>query len=512
MLESAEQNSLGMLAVGKDRKVYYLCAAALAIAAVLGFFRPILLDDAYITFRAAANFADGNGLVFNPGERVLSTTAPGYALILGAMTWMGMDTVIAAKILCVIGLLASSFGLWKVFASMGVGAVGYIAGIILCFFPDMITSWGNECSLLMGCFVLGWLAQTMGRPVLCAMIIGLGCMIRPDFALVAMIWLFVWLSSSRRDAMIYTGCGAALAVIWMIFMTTQMGTALPHTMAAKRVQGEWITSGDPRMISGWLTFAEGADFFLRRIILDQVSGLIMFCGFFVMTRLRGSWPMIVWAAAHLAAYYFLNVPGHFIWYYYPLWLVCAISAGVMIDALRRFSKDAMASGQRTTAIGVPLCIGLTLFCALSLRQISDDRSAINKYNAYALMSEKIRNFVPAGSSIMMNEIGQMGYMGARRIVDTHLLIHELNPAEIDATLLNSARIIEKYMPDYLVVEGWLRIEGEEFARLVREGKLTRRAKLSDGRIVEYEQVAYVNVPPHYMPVLLKRKVNEAQIQ
>src|SRR5580700_1207941 len=43
-----------------------------------------LFDDAYITFRYAANLARGFGLVFNPGERVLGTTSPLFTFILAA--------------------------------------------------------------------------------------------------------------------------------------------------------------------------------------------------------------------------------------------------------------------------------------------------------------------------------------------------------------------------------------------------------------------------------------------
>jgi len=40
-------------------------------------------DDAFITFRFAANLANGNGLVWIPGEKVLGTSTPLYACLLG---------------------------------------------------------------------------------------------------------------------------------------------------------------------------------------------------------------------------------------------------------------------------------------------------------------------------------------------------------------------------------------------------------------------------------------------
>ena len=45
-----------------------------------------MVDDSYITFRYAQNLADGNGLVFNVGERFYGSTAMGFAVLLGTFT------------------------------------------------------------------------------------------------------------------------------------------------------------------------------------------------------------------------------------------------------------------------------------------------------------------------------------------------------------------------------------------------------------------------------------------
>ncbi len=63
--------------------------AALALPAVAAILARVLtgphtIDDAYITFRYARNFAEGLGLVYNPGEWVLGTTAPLWAVVLAS--------------------------------------------------------------------------------------------------------------------------------------------------------------------------------------------------------------------------------------------------------------------------------------------------------------------------------------------------------------------------------------------------------------------------------------------
>src|SRR5437868_1942959 len=58
------------------------------------------LDDAFITFRYATNFAEGNGLVFNAGElpRAEGITSPLYSVLLAAAPAVGLNIEIFAKL------------------------------------------------------------------------------------------------------------------------------------------------------------------------------------------------------------------------------------------------------------------------------------------------------------------------------------------------------------------------------------------------------------------------------
>src|SRR4030042_4093279 len=61
-----------------------LLIALLAVAARL-IPGPRTIDDAYITFRYAQNLLQGDGLVYNPGQMVLGTTTPVYALLMAGL-------------------------------------------------------------------------------------------------------------------------------------------------------------------------------------------------------------------------------------------------------------------------------------------------------------------------------------------------------------------------------------------------------------------------------------------
>ena len=53
-------------------------------------------DDAFISFRYAANLVDGNGLVFNPGERVEGYTNFLWTVLLAAAMGLGANPVLAS--------------------------------------------------------------------------------------------------------------------------------------------------------------------------------------------------------------------------------------------------------------------------------------------------------------------------------------------------------------------------------------------------------------------------------
>lgn len=66
------------------------------------FFSNYITDDAYISFRYLENLKQGNGLVYNPGEKVWGFTNYLWIMFLAPLTELNMDPLIGARILGVI--------------------------------------------------------------------------------------------------------------------------------------------------------------------------------------------------------------------------------------------------------------------------------------------------------------------------------------------------------------------------------------------------------------------------
>ena len=89
----------------------WLAAGILLLPSLLltALLHTLAVDDAFITYRYAANLAAGLGFVYNPGQSALSTTAPLYGLLLSLPRgWVGNCRWPATYYLDLVSALAPS--------------------------------------------------------------------------------------------------------------------------------------------------------------------------------------------------------------------------------------------------------------------------------------------------------------------------------------------------------------------------------------------------------------------
>src|SRR5512134_1874671 len=81
-----------------------------------------MFDDAMISMRYAWNFSHGQGLVWNPGERIEGYTNLLWTLVMSVFTGVldKVSAVLAMQILGVLIVLACAWMSWKLAKRMGV--------------------------------------------------------------------------------------------------------------------------------------------------------------------------------------------------------------------------------------------------------------------------------------------------------------------------------------------------------------------------------------------------------
>ncbi|MEM1453004.1 MAG: hypothetical protein AAGI22_28135 [Planctomycetota bacterium] len=237
-----------------------LVGAALAVAlvpfALLVWRFDFVCDDAYITFRYARNFAEGRGLVYNPG---VEPPVEGYSEFLWAVLLrLGFDAGLAPEavsralsiaagaglvVLCV-------FSLARRFAPSPVALLG--ASLVLgCAPPLAVWSTGGMATapaalLAVGLFVVTYRplvggASTLRRGALIGLLAALLALVRADAALLVALVLsppiVVGLVQRRpavwRPALIGASIGAAAFLAHVAWRMSFYGDWVPNTARVK---------------------------------------------------------------------------------------------------------------------------------------------------------------------------------------------------------------------------------------------------------------------------------------
>ena len=212
-----------------------LLALVLAGAlAAFGAFRWYVFEDAYITFRYAANLADGHGFAFNPGEAVLGTSTPAWTLLLALARRLGADIPTVAAVLATLSVAASAWCGARILARLGHPHAGVVyAAALACgvfaLHPLSTMETGFYCLLLH----VGALCLLARRELPLGLCIGLACLTRYDGVVFAVLALALLWFDTRRVPWKGALLAAALLLPWLLYAQSTFGSVLPNTYHAK---------------------------------------------------------------------------------------------------------------------------------------------------------------------------------------------------------------------------------------------------------------------------------------
>lgn len=219
-----------------DRPRDAAVAALLLLAAGCNYYalRHYVFEDAYITFRYAANLAAGHGFVFQPGERVLGTSAPLLTLVLGCLGFLGIDIPAAGHAISALAesavgglgyLLLRRRGAPNAGAVFAAAAVSGAAGLHHFF--------GLETALHVALVLAAAWLTAEERPIVTGLVLGLVAINRYDGVMAVAAVLLTLLLLRRR--LPYTEALLAGAILgsWLLFAQLYFGHPLPNTYAAK---------------------------------------------------------------------------------------------------------------------------------------------------------------------------------------------------------------------------------------------------------------------------------------
>ena len=436
-------------------------------------------EDQLIVLRYARNLIEGNGLVYNVGERIQGFTTPLFTLLsTGAVALGGDDAAVwqnAFGVVCIVGTAILAV---RILSRADAAGASPLAVALILYFP--IAGYtarylGMEVHLFAFLLLMALDLHLAQRSTLAAITTGLLFLTRPEGVLLSVILLgHNW--ATRRRPPLREAIAALLTVTpWLLFATVYYGTPLTTTLRAKtglsspwdyavgvaHYQGQRL--GELTALwTGWDSSTNGS---LGNILLSAAPMAATVAGAAVLlTRRPQLWPLLTFPLAWLATYAFIGAPLLHRWHYYFLNVLAAIlvSAGlhagiekaarVTAERLRRRRSNAASQrlvGRRAPSVAAwvgatVLALPILLAARNSLASTAEIRP--RPIDPRSIPGPWLRDRYDADTSVYALEIGFLGWQSGLRVVDGAGLV---TPGLSMTTPL--IEILEQHLPDLLLL-------------------------------------------------------------
>jgi arabinofuranosyltransferase len=403
-------------------------------------------DDAYITYRYAENLANGMGMVYNAGERVLGTTTILFTLMLAA----AKASVPAANIVSV-----------SVLVNLGFFALATLIGLRLLNHAHCDRA--SRRHLLSMVFFLAVIAVDQGfRRLMFGMEIGLVIFLTVaalyllyERSLLRLPLVLFLLILTRIDSAIFVGLCllylvvfaretpmkrrvislslfVSLVALYVVIATAYFGSFVPNTLAAKNlVYREFPVQG------GFSSFGTFVSDLFRGLFWETSGKLVLFCCFLIGTgRALVRRQSLFLLAAFGAFGYFLflavfQITVGRLWYtpQYMLlyYVVCALGFRSVADFVAGWIGRLPALRERKLlrdiAVVTALSVAVSAFVVLPAVETLEKSEQIHRKifvedDTLVCLGQHIRQMnLGSTSRLLIGDIGKVGYYSGAYILD-----------------------------------------------------------------------------------------------
>lgn len=401
--------------------------------------RPIILDDAMITFRVAENLAYGRGFVYNVGERVQVTTTPLYAMLLAGGTWLFGSAVQAALMLnlslaTLIPPLTYSLGSRLYGRLTGLGG-----GLLVSLMPLLLIAFSMESYLYVTLILASLLAYSRQQYRLTGLLVGLTALVRGDGALLGAVLLTYDVLKTTYDLrsraadfrfsienlkqifklwLIIPAIG--LPGMWYLFALAYYGSPWPATLGAKTAQGAFNWLG-VRFLDGLLSYWQ--EWTVKQGRWELYLWLPLWViGLGVTWQHHHHWLILIGRdLLYVMTFVALGVPAAE-WYYAPLMPGLALLTAGGVDWLTGRLTGWLTTNRSSWQPYLHSLFCLTIILSLLMTIFPISQAIITarpdwKAHVYPEMGRWIADNTNASADLATIDIGHLGYWSGRPIID-----------------------------------------------------------------------------------------------
>ncbi len=477
-----------------DRYLSAISIACIAVVLVAMFYgyRNMQQDDSYIFYSYAKNIANGDGYVFNFGERVNATTSPLYTLLLASIHKIFNDLPfvtlpLIGRIIGSISLFFLCYFLTACFRERDESTFGYLIPLVLLANPLLTNALGLELFLSMMLGVAAVTLHVKEKYSASALLCSLAVLARPDMTIVAFLVLLHYIVRHRRLPGVVASVLFCVPIgTWLIFSWFYFGSLVPSTLTAKLVQTEAeLWGGQYALLEGlfsapnWYIGIVTRDIVPVLLLLLFLVGVGAATGLIAMSAKLREWTvfkhpglqiLLLWGLLHYAIYGLVLKAPAYSWYYTPLAPAIAVLMTLPLVGLCRLNWQSTS----TTKVIVPAVIILaTCLVGLLLPITSSGRTTSWEYETHRQ------------AALWLNEHAEDGASVGTGDIDILRFIYEKGPV-IDALGLVTPAVVEhirehdfswyirEYKPDFLIFRHASR---SEFESVVDEDWFTQQYEL-----------------------------------
>lgn len=415
-------------------------------------------DETYVYLQYGKNIAHGEGISFNAGSPSYGINGPLWAFLIAGGVKLKLDPYVVAKTL---DIVFASLALMAVLAFAFIVTrdrlYALIAALIFSF-DAWFLRWagsGTETSLAVLLAMLSLWYAFKKEYITSSLVAGLLTLVRPEG-----VFLFLAaevdavLNSRDRMSAVRTVVGSSLLYgmivgTWLGFSYAYFGTILPNQLLSALFRG-----------LSWPTVLANAFATIKIIGATQLVLVLFLVGGVVVTAWHSGWRIIreegfplIWVLSVLFCYVPFN--GEVSSRQLLLGLPVLVVYGVW--GIKRLEISSLVSPQRGIAIllvvaGVSLAQNQVIYRGWVLPSVNNLELGVNE--CLKPIGYWIRTHTPAGTTILTQEAGVIGYVSERNVIDASGVIAPEIGLGFDSANYDSWMIEKKYEtvihPDYVI--------------------------------------------------------------
>lgn len=442
------------------------------------------IDDAFITFRYARNFVNGDGLVYNLGDPVLGTSTPLWVLLLGSVSYLtGKEVPAVAVVLSALADGVSAVLLYCLGRRLELPEwAAMCCGLVWAVYPLSLhyAVGGMETSLVVMLLSGVFLSFLSGYDVLAIFLASLALLTRFDSAPVLLLVFLGAIIRSPRRIVSSLGVTMVIVVPWFVFSYLYYGTLLPQSLVAK-TQPIYLDLPQQNilqilyhlggiLVGGVLGLAARGIYVLPMMqdIGVLLGAAVMVAGIWILGAKRAIylsgrwWAVLGYVFVVILTYAFAGLRGGLVaeWYLVPLSPVYFLGVIGGWEYLTRegFPRFYPVAGWTGSFILVLLQIaGLNLWRNPTAPPWQPRNIWTEREELYRRVATQLQPVLEDGDVVAASEIGALGYYCECEILDTVGLVSpqalSYYPLPREDYVVNYAvpsKLIYDVAPKYLV--------------------------------------------------------------